>query len=286
MGDGWIKLNRKMLNWEWYTDLPTKSLFIHLLLTVSTSATTWRGRAIKAGARAANLPTLIGETGMDERSLKRAIANLELTRDIEIVRESPNDRHWIIRVVNWPKYQCRDKQESDFVGTNLHPQTAPQTAPQDFEGTFVGTNLHPQSDPQNRKEAKDIKQEERKNTLSCVPDARERAEQDTHNNEFSNFSSSIDPYPRTSDEVKTAAALQGIAMTDEEARAFLDYNASVGWMARGEPIRRWKALLNSWHQKELLRQRRQQNAGNQRFDRWDPKYVPGDYSNTKSDDIA
>ena len=290
--DGWIKLNRKMLNWEWYTDLQTKSLFVHLLLTVSSSATTWRGRAVKAGSRVANMPTLIGETGMDERAVKRALSNLELTNDIVIERENPNERHWIVRVVNWPKYQCLKKQteepEGTFVGANLYPQsdsqTAPQPAPQEFEGPFVGANLYPQSDPQNRKEAKDIKQEERKNTLSCVPErAQARAERDTHNNEFSSFPSSIDPYPRTAEEVKQAAAMQGIAMTDDEARAFIDYNASVGWMARGEPIRKWKALLNGWHQKELLRERRNQSGNGTK---WDSRYVSKDYSHVVSDEIA
>ena len=35
MEGGWIKLYSKFLEWEWYTDVNTKAVFIHLLLTAN-----------------------------------------------------------------------------------------------------------------------------------------------------------------------------------------------------------------------------------------------------------
>lgn len=32
VNNNFVKLSRKMLNWEWYTDVNTKTLFIHCLL--------------------------------------------------------------------------------------------------------------------------------------------------------------------------------------------------------------------------------------------------------------
>ncbi len=31
MNDGFIKLHRKIIDWEWYDDINTKTLFIHIL---------------------------------------------------------------------------------------------------------------------------------------------------------------------------------------------------------------------------------------------------------------
>lgn len=34
---GWVKAYRQLLDWEWYTDVPTFKLFLHLLLIVNRS---------------------------------------------------------------------------------------------------------------------------------------------------------------------------------------------------------------------------------------------------------
>jgi hypothetical protein len=41
--NGYIKLHRKLVDWEWYTDIPTKTLFIHLLLVANHKPNKWRG---------------------------------------------------------------------------------------------------------------------------------------------------------------------------------------------------------------------------------------------------
>ena len=43
---GWIKIHRKIIKWEWYQDLPTKSLFFHLLLTANIEDKKWQGKVI------------------------------------------------------------------------------------------------------------------------------------------------------------------------------------------------------------------------------------------------
>lgn len=43
----YIKLFRKIDNWEWYKDIPTKVLFFHLLIRVNFTEKKWQGRDIK-----------------------------------------------------------------------------------------------------------------------------------------------------------------------------------------------------------------------------------------------
>ena len=40
---GFIALYRKMLDWDWYTDTNTKSLFIHLLLKANHKDVNYQG---------------------------------------------------------------------------------------------------------------------------------------------------------------------------------------------------------------------------------------------------
>lgn len=44
---GWIKLHRKLLDWEWYSDTNCRLLFIHCLLKANFEDTKWRGVDIK-----------------------------------------------------------------------------------------------------------------------------------------------------------------------------------------------------------------------------------------------
>ena len=49
---GYIQLYRSILDWEWYHDMTTKSVFLHLLLTANYEPQKWRGmhRAVKGGS--------------------------------------------------------------------------------------------------------------------------------------------------------------------------------------------------------------------------------------------
>ena len=38
--EGYIKLYRRMMKWGWYTDTPTKCVFLHLLFLAMSRATT------------------------------------------------------------------------------------------------------------------------------------------------------------------------------------------------------------------------------------------------------
>jgi hypothetical protein len=46
-GSGYIKLFRKLTEWEWYDQPATKVVFIHCLLKANWQEKTWRGKTIK-----------------------------------------------------------------------------------------------------------------------------------------------------------------------------------------------------------------------------------------------
>ena len=47
MEQGYIYLHRSLLDWEWYQDINTKTVFLHLLLTVNYQPKKWQGITIE-----------------------------------------------------------------------------------------------------------------------------------------------------------------------------------------------------------------------------------------------
>ena len=72
----YIKLFRKMLNWEWYTDINTKVLFLHCLLKANWKDGSWHGYEYKRGQFITSLPSLAKETGLSIRQVRTALEHL------------------------------------------------------------------------------------------------------------------------------------------------------------------------------------------------------------------
>lgn len=81
--EGYIKLHRKIVNWQWYTDIPTRILFEHLLLTANWFDNKWRDIEIKRGQRVTSIKHLADETGLTVRQIRTSLDKLEKTRRID-----------------------------------------------------------------------------------------------------------------------------------------------------------------------------------------------------------
>jgi len=105
MQNGWIKLHRQLLKWEWYDDINTKVLFLHLLLTVNFENKKWRGQTIKQGERITSLKKLANETKLSVKQIRVSLKKLEKTG--EVARKGTNKYTHII-LINWREYQKFD----------------------------------------------------------------------------------------------------------------------------------------------------------------------------------
>lgn len=79
---GFIKLDRKIIKWQWYKDLNTKALFIHLLLTANWEDKGVEGVIVRRGQRLVSLPQLAEETGLTVKKIRTCIRKLEIGQSI------------------------------------------------------------------------------------------------------------------------------------------------------------------------------------------------------------
>ena len=79
--EGYVKIYRSLLKWEWYDDINTKVLFLHLLLTVNHHDKQWHGVLVKRGSRISSYGKLASETGLSVKSVRTAKISTEGRRN-------------------------------------------------------------------------------------------------------------------------------------------------------------------------------------------------------------
>lgn len=98
----WVKLNRNILEWGWYKDVNTKTVFIHLLLKANIEDYFFMGIPVKRGELASSYPKLSSELNMSVQSIRTAISHLKSTGELT-VKSYPKFTLFIIE--NYEKYQ-------------------------------------------------------------------------------------------------------------------------------------------------------------------------------------
>ena len=110
MDNGYIRLYRDITSWEWYDDINTFRVFVHLLLTCNWKERKWHGHTIHPGQRVVSLATLAEETGLTVKSVRNALDRLERAQS---AARSKIGKVGIITIKNWDKYQT----EGTVLGT-------------------------------------------------------------------------------------------------------------------------------------------------------------------------
>ena len=103
--NGFIFLWKKVEEWEWYRDLPTFKLFIHLLINAYYQDTNWRNIAIKRGQVVSSIENLAVNCGLSVKQTRRAIDNLISTG--EIITKGTN-KFTIITICKYESYQTQN----------------------------------------------------------------------------------------------------------------------------------------------------------------------------------
>jgi hypothetical protein len=100
--NGWIKIHRKLLEWEWADEPDMVALWIHLLLNANFEETKWHGMSIPRGAFLTTQSELCHKTGLSRRSLRTCLDRLKSTNEVTI---ETTKLYSIITICKYDSYQ-------------------------------------------------------------------------------------------------------------------------------------------------------------------------------------
>lgn len=115
------------MDWEWYSNIPTTRLFIHLLLIVNTREKVWRGETIPRGCVITSISTLQQATGLTTQQVRNSLKNLKTTREITY---RATNRYSVISIKNYEQYQQRNTQTNTLDNKPNNKQNNKQTTSQ------------------------------------------------------------------------------------------------------------------------------------------------------------
>lgn len=103
----YIILLRRILEWEWYSDINTTRLFIHMLCRANWKDGYFKGEKIERGSFVSSIGKLAQETNLTEREVRTALKHLKTTGE---VTSRTTSKYSVFTVKNYNRYQSGDKQ--------------------------------------------------------------------------------------------------------------------------------------------------------------------------------
>jgi hypothetical protein len=139
---GHIKLDRKILNWEWYQDINVCRVFIHLLLIANHKDGRWKGYEIKRGQLITGRLKLGTSLRLSEKQIRVCLDKLKETNEITI---KTTNKFSTITICKYDTYQSFKNEN----GQQIDQQQGQQVA---NEGPTKGQQRATNNNDNNNKE--------------------------------------------------------------------------------------------------------------------------------------
>tara|TARA_Y100000816_G_C26108504_1_gene590416 strand:- start:31102 stop:32196 length:1095 start_codon:yes stop_codon:yes gene_type:complete len=124
--NGFIKIHRSFIYWEWYKNNNTRFVFLHLLITANFAPKRWQGITIERGQLVTSKAKLAHELGLSMQQIKTVFSNLRTTG--EITTKATN-KYTIVTICNYASYQNienENNQQNNQQTTNKPTNEQPQ----------------------------------------------------------------------------------------------------------------------------------------------------------------
>lgn len=242
--NGYIKIFRSLLSWEWYEDANTFRVFIHLLLTASYEVKKWRGFIIEKGARVCSIATLANELNLSHREIRTALEHLESTGEIT---QASYPKFRIVKIVKFDKFQKNDK-VSDKISDKV--TTSKTTKYRQGENPSISGKNDMEifgSDKVSDTKATSKAQAERQTSDKQATTSKEYKEIKEYKEGGEEYACA-----RTREEAPTPPTLEEIRLFCSERNSsvnparFYNYNAVRNWKG----VTDWKLKIEEWESNE------------------------------------
>lgn len=111
---GWVKIHRRILDWQWYQDTVVFRVFAHCIFKANFTDKEWLDATIKRGSFVTSLLKLSDEIKLSVMQVRRALNCLSKTGEISV---KTTNKYTVISVSNYDTYQVeiteKDKQKTN-----------------------------------------------------------------------------------------------------------------------------------------------------------------------------
>ena len=121
MANGYIKIDRGIMDWEWWDDLPTFKLWMTILLLANWEDKKWHGKDIPRGSFWASYETLSKKSGLTYKQVRTALAKLKRTGEVAVQRAHDGT---LITVVKYGDFQDVPNEKGTQMGTQMGTKRA------------------------------------------------------------------------------------------------------------------------------------------------------------------
>ena len=108
MNGNFIKIDRKMLKWEWYKNEHTKNVFLHCLLKAYWKDTKIEGKTIPRGSFVSSIGNIAEELSLTPMEVRTALKHLKSTNELT---SKGTNRNTVFTVTNYDLYQSKEQTE-------------------------------------------------------------------------------------------------------------------------------------------------------------------------------
>lgn len=129
--DGFIKVFRNILNWEWYSDDNTFRVYMHCILEANYQDKRWQGIVIKRGQFVTSISQLSERLKLSPKQIRLALDKLNMSQN---VTSKGTNKYTIITICNYDTYQDVNVSEGQTNGQTKDKQKT-------NEGQTKGNNI-------------------------------------------------------------------------------------------------------------------------------------------------
>lgn len=121
----YIKIDRKILEWEWWHDINTHRLFTYMLLKANWKDGRFKGIEVPRGSFVSSISKLSEQTSLTVNEVRTALKHLKETDEIT---SNPHGKFTVFTVKNYCLYQDNNEQSTSRPQAS-HKQTTSKSQP-------------------------------------------------------------------------------------------------------------------------------------------------------------
>jgi len=118
--DGWIKLHRTFLKWEWLDKSEMVLIWIYLILKANHKDSKWHGIEVKRGQLITSRQNIARDTHLSEQIVRTCLKRLKSTSELTSISTS---KYTILTICNYDRYQTKDVKTNQHINQHINQQS-------------------------------------------------------------------------------------------------------------------------------------------------------------------